>query len=164
MWTAREYFFLLTHILHYSSVLLTITRLMIHPTSFLQPVLPPLHIIPPVMAGIFQRTLKLRAALRHLSPHSTFSSTATARLSPARPHSPFLPTASRQFEVCRRALHTGADKPSPAAAPDRLPFSRITQEDLDFFRKILPGRAITAPDLLESSNVDWLKSVRGDDD
>lgn len=60
-------------------------------------------------------------------------------------------------------LHTGTEKPkkSPAAAPDRLPFSRITQEDLAFFRKILPGRAITDPDLLESSNVDWLKSVRG---
>ncbi|KAG8013258.1 D-2-hydroxyglutarate dehydrogenase [Nibea albiflora] len=115
------------------------------------------------MAGIYQRTLKLRAALRRLSPHSTFSSAATVRHSPVVPRSSFLPVTTSQFEVCCRKLHAGADghKPSPAAAPHRLPFSRITQEDLDFFRKILPGRVITDPDLLESSNVDWLKSVRG---
>ncbi len=137
---------------------------MIHPTSFPQLVVPPQHTMPPVMAGIFQRTVRLKTTLRHLNPRSTFSPTATARLSPVDPRSPSLPTTSWQFAVCCRKLHTGADgpKPSPAAAPDRLPFSRITQEDLAFFRKILPGRAITDPDLLESSNVDWLKSVRGD--
>uniref|UniRef100_H3DIJ7 D-2-hydroxyglutarate dehydrogenase, mitochondrial n=1 Tax=Tetraodon nigroviridis TaxID=99883 RepID=H3DIJ7_TETNG len=43
----------------------------------------------------------------------------------------------------------------------RLPFSRVTEEDLAFFRSVLPGRAVTDPDLLESSNQDWLKSVRG---
>lgn len=112
------------------------------------------------MGGIFQ-TLRLRTALRHLSHHSTFSSATTAK--PVDLCSPFLPTTSWHFGVCCRKLHTGADgpKPSPAAAPDRLPFSRLTQEDLAFFRKILPGKAITDPDLLESSNVDWLKSVRG---
>lgn len=115
------------------------------------------------MAGIFQRTLRLRTALRHLCPHSTFSSTATARLSPVDLRSSFLPTTSWQFGVCCRKLHTGTNGPklSLAAVPDRLPFSRITEEDLAFFRKILPGRAVTDPDLLESSNVDWLKSVRG---
>lgn len=115
------------------------------------------------MVRIFQRTLNLRAALRHLSPHSTFSPTATARLSHVGLRSPSLPATSRQIGVRCQNLHTGADgpRPSPAAVPDRLPFSTITQEDLAFFRKILPGRAITDPDLLESSNVDWLKSVRG---
>ncbi|XP_034714303.1 D-2-hydroxyglutarate dehydrogenase, mitochondrial [Etheostoma cragini] len=114
------------------------------------------------MAGIFLRTLKLRTALSNLSLRSTFSG-AAARLSPVDLRSPFLPTSSWRFGLCCRTLHTGADRPgpSPAVAPDRLPFSRITQEDLAFFRKILPGRAITDPDLLESSNVDWLKSVRG---
>ncbi|XP_038585257.1 D-2-hydroxyglutarate dehydrogenase, mitochondrial isoform X1 [Micropterus salmoides] len=114
------------------------------------------------MARIFY-TQRLWTALRHLSPHITFSSTATARLSPVNLCSPFLPTTSWQLEVCCRKLHTGADRPEPcpAAAPDRLPFSRITPEDLATFRKILPGRTITDPDLLESSNVDWLKSVRG---
>lgn len=48
-----------------------------------------------------------------------------------------------------------------SAAPERRPFSRVTQEDVEYFRSILPGRAITDPDLLESNNVDWLKSVKG---
>lgn len=62
-----------------------------------------------------------------------------------------------------RELHVGADgsKLSPSGAPARLPFSRVTAEDLAFFNKTLPGRTITDPDLVESSNVDWLKSVRG---
>ncbi|KAK5917022.1 hypothetical protein CgunFtcFv8_011946 [Champsocephalus gunnari] len=113
------------------------------------------------MVGIFQRSLRLRTALRHLSPQSPLSWTVTGRHTPLDLHCPFLPSTSWQFAVCSRKLHTGADRPSPAAAPDRLPFSRITQEDLAFFRKILPGRAVTDPDLLESSNVDWLKSVKG---
>lgn len=104
------------------------------------------------MAGIFQRTLRLRTALRH-----------AARLPPVDLRSSFFPSTSWRFGVCCRKLHTGANGPklSLAAVPDRLPFSRITEEDLAFFRKLLPGRAITDPDLLESSNVDWLKSVRG---
>ncbi|XP_031703887.1 D-2-hydroxyglutarate dehydrogenase, mitochondrial [Anarrhichthys ocellatus] len=120
----------------------------------------------PVMVGFFQRTLRLRTALRHLSPHSTVSSAATAGRSPVDLRGSFLPAASWQVGVCCRTLHSGSDgsRPSPAAAPDRLPFSRITGEDLAFFRKILPGRAITDPDLLESCNVDWLKSVRGSSD
>ncbi|XP_039993823.1 D-2-hydroxyglutarate dehydrogenase, mitochondrial isoform X1 [Xiphias gladius] len=121
------------------------------------------------MAGILQRTPKLRTALRHLRHHSTLPSTATTRLSPVGLHSPFLTCSSAKFVASTRKLHAGAGagagadgpKPSPAAAPERLPFSRVTQEDLAFFRKILPGRTITDPDLLESSNVDWLKTVRG---
>jgi hypothetical protein len=38
----------------------------------------------------------------------------------------------------------------------------LSQEDLAFFRETLPGGAITDPDLLEAHNVDWLKSVRGE--
>lgn len=72
--------------------------------------------------------------------------------------------SSWQCEVGSKRLHTEADRPtpSPAAVPDRLPFSRVTEEDLAFFRNILPGRVVTDPDLLESNNEDWLKSVRGD--
>ncbi|XP_043079854.1 D-2-hydroxyglutarate dehydrogenase, mitochondrial isoform X1 [Puntigrus tetrazona] len=55
----------------------------------------------------------------------------------------------------------GASPGDPGAAPPRLPFSRVTQEDLAAFRKLLPGRTITDPDLLKSSNVDWLKTVEG---
>ncbi|XP_028994188.1 D-2-hydroxyglutarate dehydrogenase, mitochondrial isoform X2 [Betta splendens] len=67
------------------------------------------------------------------------------------------------FGLCSHKLHTVADGPKscPAAAPGRLPFSTVTPDDLDFFRKILPGRTITDPDLLQSSNVDWLKTVKG---
>ncbi|CAK6966992.1 D-2-hydroxyglutarate dehydrogenase%2C mitochondrial [Scomber scombrus] len=115
------------------------------------------------MAGILHRTLRLKTALRHLSPHSTLSSTNTARPSHLHLCSPVLLTNSWQFGACCRKLHAGADgqKQSPAAAPERLPFSRVTEEDLDFFKKLLPARTITDPDLLESTNVDWLKSVRG---
>uniref|UniRef100_A0A8C7W0H0 D-2-hydroxyglutarate dehydrogenase, mitochondrial n=1 Tax=Oncorhynchus mykiss TaxID=8022 RepID=A0A8C7W0H0_ONCMY len=60
-----------------------------------------------------------------------------------------------------RLLHAGGERPtpSPAAAPERRPFSRVTPEDLAFFSKIIPDRTITDPDILEASNVDWLKSV-----
>ncbi|XP_062849873.1 D-2-hydroxyglutarate dehydrogenase, mitochondrial isoform X1 [Trichomycterus rosablanca] len=47
------------------------------------------------------------------------------------------------------------------AAPARRPFSGVTPDDVNFFRELLPGRIITDPDVLESSNVDWLKSVKG---
>uniref|UniRef100_A0A8C8IYZ2 D-2-hydroxyglutarate dehydrogenase, mitochondrial n=1 Tax=Oncorhynchus tshawytscha TaxID=74940 RepID=A0A8C8IYZ2_ONCTS len=62
-----------------------------------------------------------------------------------------------------RELHAGEERPtpSPTAAPERRPFSRVTPEDMAFFSKIIPGRTITDPDILEASNVDWLKSVRG---
>uniref|UniRef100_A0A8C8G6X7 D-2-hydroxyglutarate dehydrogenase, mitochondrial n=1 Tax=Oncorhynchus tshawytscha TaxID=74940 RepID=A0A8C8G6X7_ONCTS len=60
-----------------------------------------------------------------------------------------------------RELHAGGERPtpSPAAAPERRPFSRVTPEDLAFFSKIIPDRTITDPDILEASNVDWLKSA-----
>lgn len=146
-------------------VVYSVYEVLAHPPSFLQHLLPPLRTLPPVMVGILQRTVSLRAALRHLSPRSNFSSAATLQRSPVSPSSRFLPSTSGQPGVGRRKLDTGADgpKPSPDAAPGRMAFSRITQEDLAFFRKILPGRAVTDPDLLESNNVDWLKTVRGDD-
>ncbi|XP_039618100.1 D-2-hydroxyglutarate dehydrogenase, mitochondrial [Polypterus senegalus] len=43
----------------------------------------------------------------------------------------------------------------------RVPFAMVTEHDIDFFEKLLPRRAITDPDVLESYNVDWLKSVKG---
>ncbi|XP_061752137.1 D-2-hydroxyglutarate dehydrogenase, mitochondrial isoform X2 [Nerophis ophidion] len=101
------------------------------------------------MAGMLQRTLRLRtaAALKPLSKHFIQSSTHGSQFSTG----------------LGRRLHGGGDvaNKSPAAAPERRPFSRVNQEDLDYFRKILPGRTITDPDLLESCNVDWLKSVKG---
>lgn len=67
--------------------------------------------------------------------------------------------------IQHRYVHSrglGASPAVPGAAPPRLHFSRVTQEDLAFFRTLLPGRTITDPDLLKSSNVDWLKTVEGE--
>lgn len=129
-------------------------------TCFLQLVLPP---VSTVMAGPFQRALKLRTALRCLYDYNTLSR-STATLSPVDFHGPFLTCSSEQVLASTRKLYAGADgsKVSPSAAPERLPFCRVTEEDLAFFRKILPSRTIVDPDLVEPSNVDWLKSVRGE--
>lgn len=142
------------------------TRVMVYLTFSLQSALATFRTFCPVMVGIFQRAVNLRTSLRHLSPHSTFLSAANDRYSSTNLYRRCVPRTSWQFGVHCRNLRTGADGPRsfPNEAPHRLPFSRITQEDLAFFRKMLPGRAITDPDVLESSNVDWLKSVRGDDD
>ncbi|XP_043925544.1 D-2-hydroxyglutarate dehydrogenase, mitochondrial [Protopterus annectens] len=43
----------------------------------------------------------------------------------------------------------------------RLPFSSLSDKDLEFFESVLPGRVITDVDILASYNVDWMKSVRG---
>ncbi|XP_073711315.1 D-2-hydroxyglutarate dehydrogenase, mitochondrial isoform X4 [Misgurnus anguillicaudatus] len=58
---------------------------------------------------------------------------------------------------CMQSRGFGDIPPNPL----RLPFSRVTQDDLSFFTKLLPGRTITDPDLLKSYNIDWLKSVQG---
>ncbi|KAI4883560.1 hypothetical protein NFI96_014682 [Prochilodus magdalenae] len=63
--------------------------------------------------------------------------------------------------IQHRCVHGGTSQ-SAGAPPSRGAFSRVTPGDLDYFRQLLPGRTITEPDVLESSNVDWLKSVRGD--
>lgn len=128
-------------------------------SSFLQPVPWTLRPVSGDIMGALQRMLKLRAVLgRHQSLCWNFPSRALKQ------QSGLLVGPSWQCEVGSKRLHTEADrpKPSPAAAPDRRPFSRITEEDLAFFRNILPGRVVTDPDLLESNNEDWLKSVRGD--
>lgn len=122
-----------------------------------------LHTVTPVMVMILQRAVSLRAVLQCLRPHCTFSRAATLRLSTVRPCREVLPGTSWHPGLTPRKLHTGADgsKTSSTGVPARLPFSTVTEEDVAFFRKTLPGRTITDPDLLESCNVDWLKSARG---
>lgn len=44
----------------------------------------------------------------------------------------------------------------------RLPFSVVSEEDLAAFERITPGRVVTDPEELEASNVDWLRTVRGE--
>jgi hypothetical protein len=43
-----------------------------------------------------------------------------------------------------------------------LPFSTVCEEDLATFEHIIPGRVVTDPEELEASNVDWLRTVRGE--
>ncbi|PWA16661.1 hypothetical protein CCH79_00004785, partial [Gambusia affinis] len=107
------------------------------------------------MFGIFQTTRKLRTSLRLLSRAGLPPVDLQVQL--------LLRVRCPQSATFSRELHLGPDgsASSPAAAPQRLPFSRVTVEDLTFFRKTLPGRVITDPDLVQSSNEDWLKSVRG---
>lgn len=126
-----------------------------------------LHHISAGMMAVLQRMLKLRAVLvPYRGLCGTFSSWARTRQSSPSPHPGFQLGCLWQFGVGSKRLHTEAGQPTPSpspdAVPDRLPFSRISEDDLAFFRKILPGRVITDPDLLESNNEDWLKSVRGD--
>lgn len=127
---------------------------------FVQPVSVTLRRTSSGMITILQRTLKLQAVLvPHRSVCGTFSSWRLTRQS----YPGFQLGSLRHFGVGSKRFHTeaGGPAPSPDAVPDRLPFSRTTEDDLAFFRKILPGRVVTDPDLLESSNQDWLKSVRG---
>lgn len=44
----------------------------------------------------------------------------------------------------------------------RLPFSVVSEQDLAAFERIVPGRVITDPEELEPSNVDWLRTLRGE--
>lgn len=44
----------------------------------------------------------------------------------------------------------------------RLPFSVVSEEDLAALERIVPGRVITDPEELEPSNVDWLRTLRGE--
>ncbi|KAM4869221.1 D-2-hydroxyglutarate dehydrogenase, mitochondrial isoform X2 [Urocitellus parryii] len=43
----------------------------------------------------------------------------------------------------------------------RLPFSVVSEEDLAAFERMVPGRVVTDPEVLEVSNVDWLRTARG---
>ncbi|XP_030351982.1 D-2-hydroxyglutarate dehydrogenase, mitochondrial isoform X1 [Strigops habroptila] len=67
----------------------------------------------------------------------------------------------------RRALHAAAPSwqevmlTSERYGVRRLPFSRVSDGDVAFFERIMPGRVITNAEELKPFNVDWLKSVRG---
>lgn len=44
----------------------------------------------------------------------------------------------------------------------RLPFSTPSEADLAAFERIIPGRVVTDTEVLAASNVDWLRTVRGE--
>lgn len=69
--------------------------------------------------------------------------------------------------VCRGRSSTSARAPEVMLTRERypvrrLPFSVVSGEDLAAFERIVPGRVITDPEVLEASNVDWLRTVRGE--
>ncbi|XP_048360944.1 D-2-hydroxyglutarate dehydrogenase, mitochondrial isoform X1 [Sphaerodactylus townsendi] len=43
----------------------------------------------------------------------------------------------------------------------RFPFAHVSDRDLSFFERLMPGRVMTDADELKPFNVDWLKTVRG---
>ncbi|XP_040982697.1 D-2-hydroxyglutarate dehydrogenase, mitochondrial isoform X2 [Aquila chrysaetos chrysaetos] len=67
----------------------------------------------------------------------------------------------------RRALHAASSSfqevmlTSERYRVQRLPFALVSDTDVAFFERVMPGRVITNPEELKSFNVDWLKSVRG---
>ncbi|NXD16832.1 D2HDH protein, partial [Nothocercus nigrocapillus] len=71
------------------------------------------------------------------------------------------------WALARRALHVASVSLQEVALTSerygvqRLPFSRVSCDDVMFFERLMPGRVVTNADELELFNVDWLKSVRG---
>ncbi|XP_004743866.1 D-2-hydroxyglutarate dehydrogenase, mitochondrial isoform X2 [Mustela putorius furo] len=68
--------------------------------------------------------------------------------------------------VCRSSSSTPPGAPEVVLTQQRypvtrLPFSVVSSEDLAAFERILPGGVVTDPEVLEASNVDWLRTVRG---
>ncbi|XP_074859811.1 D-2-hydroxyglutarate dehydrogenase, mitochondrial [Carettochelys insculpta] len=69
--------------------------------------------------------------------------------------------------LSKRALSAASASPeevmltSKRYGVQRLPFSYLSDSDLAFFERLIPGRVITDPDELRPFNVDWLQSVRG---
>ncbi|NP_001074066.1 D-2-hydroxyglutarate dehydrogenase, mitochondrial precursor [Danio rerio] len=111
--------------------------------------------------GLFQKCSRLSLRSSYMwSVCPQYSIAVTARETPDRA----LIVHWTQHRDVHNSRRLGANPANPSAAPPRLPFSRVTQEDLSFFRALLPGRTITDPDLLKSSNVDWLKTVQGSSD
>ncbi|XP_078266731.1 D-2-hydroxyglutarate dehydrogenase, mitochondrial [Rhinoraja longicauda] len=73
-----------------------------------------------------------------------------------------------QLQAGRRPFHLAAtcrshevEFTSKQYGVQRLAFASITKEDLKFFEHLLPGRVVTDPDVLEASNVDWMRTLRG---
>ncbi|XP_007885179.2 D-2-hydroxyglutarate dehydrogenase, mitochondrial isoform X2 [Callorhinchus milii] len=68
---------------------------------------------------------------------------------------------TRHFHSSSRHLSREVEFTDVRYGVRRLAFSTVTKEDLKFLESLLPDRAVTDPDLLEASNVDWLRTVRG---
>lgn len=78
----------------------------------------------------------------------------------AAPRGPWLPHGGRGLRTASPGLGE-VPLTSERYRVRRLPFSRLSPQDVAFFQRLLPGRALTEPAALEPCNVDWLRSVRG---
>lgn len=117
------------------------------------------HALSTTDMGIFPRFTRL-----HLKSAFIWSQYSSALSAVGREPSDRALIVSSSQLIQHRCVHSrglGASPANPGDAPPRLPFSRVTQKDLAFFRTLLHGRSITDPDLLKSSNIDWLKTVQG---
>lgn len=73
----------------------------------------------------------------------------------------------RHSPLACRGYSSASGSPEVILTPERypvqrLPFSTVSEEDLAAFERIIPGRVVTDPEQLETCNVDWLRSVRGE--
>lgn len=102
------------------------------------------------MARILFRAFELKQTLKYAKVSSSCRLSQDNNL-----------TACGLRGISVRTLTTQNAEKLKSSPPERLPFSRLTKEDVEYFRSILPGGTVTDPDLLESNNVDWLKSVKG---
>ncbi|XP_059807112.1 D-2-hydroxyglutarate dehydrogenase, mitochondrial isoform X1 [Hypanus sabinus] len=81
---------------------------------------------------------------------------------------PMLYRCNDLLQARRRELHSAAvcrnrelEFTSKQYNVQRSAFATVTKEDLLFFERLLPGGVVTDPDVLEASNVDWQRILRG---
>ncbi|XP_064418543.1 D-2-hydroxyglutarate dehydrogenase, mitochondrial [Latimeria chalumnae] len=105
--------------------------------------------------------------LQYIKKSLVFSVTAAANRLPLRVLSPKVTNRSVRLSG-GRYIHVTAAKCSQEPefthqrySVQRLPFAVVSQTDIAFFKRLLPGRVVTDPDVVESCNIDWLRSVRG---
>lgn len=111
-----------------------------------------LHLVPRWSARLFRASPRWK---------KTYTQRASAQLKwLGCPRSVYSPLACRAYSKV-------SGSPEVMLTPERypvqrLPFSTVSEEDLAAFECIIPGRVITDPEQLQTCNVDWLRTVRGE--
>ncbi|XP_038671946.1 D-2-hydroxyglutarate dehydrogenase, mitochondrial isoform X2 [Scyliorhinus canicula] len=93
---------------------------------------------------------KAMASSAHFSKPSMFSK-----------HSGQLQSRRRHFHWTTKYRSQDVEFTHMRYNVQRLGFAAVTKEDMVFFDGLLPGRLVTDLDILEASNVDWLRTLRG---
>ncbi|GCB79001.1 hypothetical protein scyTo_0017818 [Scyliorhinus torazame] len=76
-------------------------------------------------------------------------------------HSDQLHSRRRQFHWTTKYRSQDVEFTHMQYNVQRLGFAAVTKEDMVFFDGLLSGRLVTDLDILEASNVDWLRTLRG---